>query len=863
LRLESQGTTHRVYYNGVQMLSYNDSQYAMGQPGIADAEFGGPTVKILSFTGGTLTNSAPVATNVTIAGIPHMSSTLTGQYSYSDVDNDPQGTSTFRWLKDGSPINGAVAATYVPALGDLGHFIVFEVTPVASSGVVQGQAVQSGSVMIVDPPLITSATATTFTAGSMGTFTYTATGTPAPAFSLTGTLPSGVAFNATTGVLSGTPAAGSGGVYPLILIASNGANPNATQNFTLTIDEAPAITSPNNATFTVGVAGSFLLTASGFPAPSITESVGLPSGITYNPTTHMLSGTAAAGTARVTPYTINFTASNGVGSNFVQTFSLTVNQIPAITSANSATFAVGVRGTFTITATGSPLPTLSLTGILPQGVTFTPGTGSAALVGTPTAASVGTYNLTLTASNGVGTDASQNFTLIVVNSFAPMFTSASSTTFTVGTYSAFMVTAAGGPPPTLSVSGKLPSGVTFTPSTGLLAGTPAAGTGRIYNLTFTAKNGVTPNASQAFVLTVDEAPSITTASSTTLTVGTAKPFTIKSTGFPTPALTESGALPSGVTFVDNGDGTAALGGTALPGSGGKYSILLTASSGVGAAFTQNFTLTVDEAAAVTSGTSATFTVGALGSFTVTASGYPVPSLTRSGTLPSGITFTDNADGTGTLKGTPAAGTGKVYSFTFTAKSSGTSSTTQSFTLTVNEAPTITTAASSTFTVGKATTFNVKSRGFPYPALTETGALPPGVSFTDNLDGTATLSGTPGSGTGGIYNLVVRSSNPVGPDYVQNFVLTVNQAPQITSANAATFGIGVANSFIVTTTGFPTQNTLSESGALPKGVTFKNNGNGTATLSGTPSGVGATYNLTFTAKNGVGTNATQAFTLTVH
>jgi hypothetical protein len=54
LRLESQGTTHRVYYNGVQMLSYNDSQYATGQPGIADAVFGGPTVKILSFTGGTL-----------------------------------------------------------------------------------------------------------------------------------------------------------------------------------------------------------------------------------------------------------------------------------------------------------------------------------------------------------------------------------------------------------------------------------------------------------------------------------------------------------------------------------------------------------------------------------------------------------------------------------------------------------------------------------------------------------------------------------------------------------------------------------------------------------------------------------------
>ena len=37
---------------------------------------------------------------------------------------------------------------------------------------------------------------------------------------------------------------------------------------------------------------------------------------------------------------------------------------------------------------------------------------------------------------------------------------------------------------------------------------------------------------------------------------------------------------------------------------------------------------------------------------------------------------------------------------------------------------------------------------------------------------------------------------------------------------------------MTTTGFPTP-TVSESGALPGGVTFTDNGNGTATLSGTP------------------------------
>jgi hypothetical protein len=85
---------------------------------------------------------------------------------------------------------------------------------------------------------------------------------------------------------------------------------------------------------------------------------------------------------------------------------------------------------------------------------------------------------------------------------APAITSVNSTTFTVGTAGSFTVTATGFPTPTLSESGTLPSGVTFDPTTGVLSGTPAAGTLGAYPLTFTAANGVTPNATQSFTLTV-------------------------------------------------------------------------------------------------------------------------------------------------------------------------------------------------------------------------------------------------------------------------------------------------------------------------------------------------------------------------
>ena len=50
-----------------------------------------------------------------------------------------------------------------------------------------------------------------------------------------------------------------------------------------------------------------------------------------------------------------------------------------------------------------------------------------------------------------------------------------------------------------------------------------------------------------------------------------------------------------------------------------------------------------------------------------------------------MTFVDNGNGTGTLGGTPAAGTGGTYAMTFTATNSG-GSAVQSFTLTVNETP---------------------------------------------------------------------------------------------------------------------------------------------------------------------------------
>ena len=172
-------------------------------------------------------------------------------------------------------------------------------------------------------PIITGATSTTFTETLAGTFTVTVAGSPAAMFTETGNLPSGVTLNPATGILSGTPAIGSNGTYPLTITASNGVGSNATQTFTLLVNQRPqtppTITSANNTAFIIGTVGTFTVTASGFPTPTLTESGNLPAGVTFTATTGVLSGTPNAGTTGT--YTLTFTAHNGVGSDDIQTFS--------------------------------------------------------------------------------------------------------------------------------------------------------------------------------------------------------------------------------------------------------------------------------------------------------------------------------------------------------------------------------------------------------------------------------------------------------------------------------------------------------------------------------------------------------------
>ena len=700
-------------------------------------------------------------------------------------------------------------------------------------------------------PVFTSANSAYFQTGVAKSLFVVAAGAPAPVYSYTGTLPSGVTFNAGTGTLGGTAAAGTAGTYTVVFTAANGILPNATQTFTLTVYDYPAITSANSATFQTASSNTFSVTATGTPAPVLSLLSGnLPNGVTFVaspiPGSATISGAPAAGTGGQWPITIQ--ASSIPGWTVTQTFTLTVNQAPAITSATTAKFILGTQGSFTLTGTGYPAPAFSIpAGALPAGLTFN--AANSTISGMPTA-TAGTYPFTVTLSNGINPPAQQYLTVEIDQ--APGFSVVSSSAYLyagndpVGTFAA-----TGYPAPTITATG-LPPNVTINPSTGALSGKPPLGSGGLYTAVITASNGVSPNAVLNAGISVYDPPSIPANQTATLSVGYSGAYTMQAGGYPQPFFfTETGTLPSGILF---NQGTGTFYGIAATGTAGTYTFTVTAANNIPSPASQTFTLVINNnrPPSITSSNTTTFVTGAAGSFSFTATAIPAATFSYTGALPDGVTF----NSAGLLSGTPAAGTGGNYPLAITASNGILPTSQQAFTLVVNQPPAITSANTVTFSAGASGTFTVKATGFPAPTFSLSGNLPSGVTLNP---ATGVLSGTPGAGTGGSYPVTLTAGNNVTPNSTQSFTLVVNQSPVFTSANAVTFNIGGPNSFSVTAGGYPAP-TFSATGALPSGIALNPS---TGMLSGTPAaGSSGNYPITLTASNGISPAATQSFSLSV-
>ncbi|MCB1193750.1 MAG: putative Ig domain-containing protein [Leptospiraceae bacterium] len=157
----------------------------------------------------------------------------------------------------------------------------------------------------------------------------TVTGTPV-SYSVTPALPTGISINTTTGQLAGTPTVLSTTATNYTVTATNSGG-STTFVLTITVNDAIPTISYTGSPFILGQGtGTTLASTLGGGTPtSCTSSPSLPTGLSIDNTTCVISGTPTA-TQSATDYTI--TVSNSGGSNSV-TINITINVLSQNISA--------------------------------------------------------------------------------------------------------------------------------------------------------------------------------------------------------------------------------------------------------------------------------------------------------------------------------------------------------------------------------------------------------------------------------------------------------------------------------------------------------------------------------------------------
>lgn len=430
----------------------------------------------------------------------------------------------------------------------------------------------------------------------------------------TGSLPPGLSLAATTGLISGTPAAN--GVSSFTVQVTDAGQRTATKVLSITIAAAAlTIATPSLPNALTGSAYSQTLTASGGTPPYTWAIVSgsLPAGLSLDPKSGILSGTPTGSPATST-FTVQVTDSTAGPAPLTaqKAFTLTISA-PAVTvtTASLPNGTVGVAYAQTLQASGGTPPySWSLaSGSLPAGLKLTASSG--AISGTPTTA--GPFSFVVTVTDSAGLTAQKSLAITITN---PLTITTANLSGTVGAAFSQSISASGGAAPyTFALtSGTLPTGLTFTASSDLISGTPtAAGTSTV---TFTVTDSNRQTASATITITVSPAalPNIT--------------FTVGTGAQPPVTLCLGGSFPEAVT----GTLTASFAASSSVAVGTDQSIqLILPGSSQGSGPTVSFTVpacgqTPPPSAAVTMGTVA-------GTITIT------PTLTANGVniTPSSLT----------------------------------------------------------------------------------------------------------------------------------------------------------------------------------------------------------------------------------
>lgn len=607
---------------------------------------------------------------------------------------------------------------------------------------------------------------------------------------ISGSLPAGLTLDPDTGEISGTATVT--GIFPFTVQLTDSAGETATKAETISVIAPPTITTApltykfytnsTNSITNTSTAGTGVIAASGWTAS------GLPTGMTINAATGVISGTPTV--TGVYTVTEQVTDINGLFDE--ETITINVVTKPVITTVTPLTRGVVGQALSPISQTKTPgsaiIPTTGawsvVAGSLPNGLTLNPDTGE--ITGTPT--TPGIFSFTVQLVDSAGEIATKVETMTVA---APPRISTTPTTvkYYVETANTLANTSAIGSSALLSsgawtiTSGSLPTGMTMNANTGLISGTPTATGSFTVTERVTDLNGLYDEESITF--NVVRKPVITTPSPLSENiVGVAietEPQTFTTGSAEVPAtgawsLVDPAALPAGLTL--NPD-TGEISGT--PTLAGNYT----------------FTVKLTDAGSEVATKTLTMKVVAPPTITTTVLSYKkivgeyvsMPNTAAKGTaainlagawaatnLPDGFVI-DTA--TGAIKGVgEAAGT---FTFDVTVTDTAGLSDTTAITLEVVTPPTITTAPASyltTLNTAMTPIVDTAAKGtadiMPTGAWTATG-LPLGLSINPD---SGEISGTPTKA--GSYQVVVKVTDEEGFFDVKTLTIAVeNPAKNLT------------------------------------------------------------------------------------
>jgi hypothetical protein len=359
-------------------------------------------VALLGGCGGGGGGSTPTPLSVTTSSLPNAQVGV----AYSTTLGATGGTAPYSWsltsgmLPPGISLDAATGAlSGTPTGGAYGATLVLQVKDAASPA-------QTASATLTITVLVEDLTATTNSlptghVGSPYDATLSATGGTAPyAWTLTGgALPAGLALNATSGEITGTPTSNATATE-LIFQVADSANPPATVSVTLflTISAVPlAITTTTLPFGQIGVAYQAQLAATGGTGALNWQvsSGSLPAGLQLGSSTGLISGTPTA-TAVQAPVTVSVTDSGAPAQIQSAAYTITVSPagISVLVSPERAGLTVTQQQTFTATTNDNAGVTWSAS---PAGGAFTPASSANGVAVTFTApATAGVYTLTAT-----------------------------------------------------------------------------------------------------------------------------------------------------------------------------------------------------------------------------------------------------------------------------------------------------------------------------------------------------------------------------------------------------------------------------------------------------------------------------------